>query len=525
MTTCEHFAINHEENLNRCFSSTKAGGDSQIRAVPPHPTQPKSSAYDAVIVGSGPNGLSAGITLCRAGLKLLLVESQPTIGGGTRTAELTLPGFHHDVCSAVHPLGIASPFFRSVPLRKFGLEWAHPEVVLAHPLADGRAAIMYQDVARTAEGLPEVDRKAYQKFYGGLQTTVSTLLPELLGPLVKFPQHPFRMASFGLKGMQSAAGLARRQFASEEARAMFAGHAAHSILPLEQSFTAAVGIMLATTGHLVGWPVAKGGSQSIANAMGNYFQALGGEIVVNCHVENLEALPQAKAYLFDTGPRALASICATQLPERYRQQLQKYRYGPGAYKLDLALSGPIPWLNPDCRKAGTVHVGGTLEEMITSEKACWEQRMSDQPFVLLAQQSVADPTRAPAGQHTCWAYCHTPPGLTGDLTEVILSQIERYAPGFRDLVLQTHVMRPLDFQHNNPNYVGGDIIGGVQDLWQLIARPVLRWNPYTTPAANIFLCSSSTPPGGGVHGMCGFHAATTALRKVFGFTDDTLSPI
>ena len=486
-------------------------------------TQPTSSTYDAVIVGSGPNGLAAGITLSRAGLRVLLVEAQATIGGGMRTKELTLPGFYHDVCSAVHPMGVISPFFRSLPLQKFGLEWAHPEVILAHPLEGGQAAAMYQDLARTAEGMPAEDRKAYAKFYGSLTDSVNLLLPSLLGPLTRFPKHPFRMAAFGLQGMKSAACLAKAKFSSPAARAMFAGHAAHSILPLEKAFTAAVGIMLATTGHLVGWPVARGGSQSIAHAMGRYFEALGGEIVVNCNVTNLSELPSAKAYLFDTGPRAMAQICAEKLPSGYRNQLQRFRYGPGVFKLDIALSGPIPWLNEACRKAGTVHVGGTLEEMIISEKACWENKMAERPFVLLSQQSVPDPTRAPEGKHTCWAYCHTPPGYEGDLTETTLSQIERFAPGFRDLILQTHVMRPADFAAYNPNYIGGDIIGGVQDLWQMIARPALRINPYTTPAANVFLCSSSTPPGGGVHGMCGLHAATTALRKVFGFTDDTLS--
>jgi phytoene dehydrogenase-like protein len=491
--------------------------------VPRVLSQPRSSSYDAVIVGSGPNGLSAGITLSRAGLRVLIIEGHPTIGGGMRTAELTLPGFHHDVCSAVHPMGVISPFFRSLPLQKFGLEWMQPEVSLAHPLADGRAAVMYQDLERTAEALPVADQKRYLKFYGALKRSVEVILPDLLGPLLKFPRHPIRMALFGLQGIQSAAGLARRKFSSEEARAMFAGHAAHSILPLENAFTAAVGIMIATTGHLVGWPVAKGGSQSIANAMARYFEALGGEILVGCKVHSIEELPLAKAYLFDTGPRSMVDICGNKLPAGYQKSLRSFRYGPAAYKLDLALSGPIPWLNEGCRQAGTVHVGGTLEEMIISEKACWEHRMAERPFVLVAQQSIPDPSRAPAGKHTCWAYCHTPPGYEGDLTDVIISQIERYAPGFRDLILHTHVMSPADLNAYNPNYVGGDIIGGVQDIWQMVARPTLRLNPYSTPAGNIFLCSSSTPPGAGVHGMCGFHAATTALRSVFGFTINTLS--
>jgi phytoene dehydrogenase-like protein len=496
------------EKLGNSFSSHSA--------VPTLLSSPTKSAYDAVIIGSGPNGFSAGITLARAGLNVLMIEGQPTIGGGMRTKELTLPGFQHDVCSAVHPMGIVSPFFASVPLAKFGLTWDHPEVLLAHPLADGRAAVMYQDISRTASLLEGKDAKSYEQFYTTLKRSVSALLPDLLGPLTKFPRHPFRMAMFGLAGMRSAAGLAQSEFTTEEGQAMFAGHAAHSILPLEKRFTAAVGIMLATTGHMVGWPVARGGSQSIANALGRYFNALGGEIVVGWQVQQLASLPKAKAYLFDTGPRALSSIAGDVLPEKYRKQLQRFRYGPGAFKLDLALSGPIPWLNESCLKAGTVHVGGHLMNMIASEEACWQGRVHDKPFVLVAQQSVLDPTRAPAGQHTCWAYCHTPPGYEGDLTETILNHIESYAPGFRDLIIGTSVMRPNDFAAYNPNYVGGDIIGGVQDLVQMIKRPVWSLDPYATPAKNVYLCSSSTPPGGGVHGMCGFHAAKSALRRLFG---------
>ncbi len=477
-----------------------------------------------MVIGSGPNGLAAGITLCRAGLRVLLVEGKDTIGGGMRSQELTLPGFTHDVCSAVHPMAVLAPFFRTVPLAKFGLEWAHPEVLVAHPLADGHAVAMYQDAARTAETLPRADQHAYQKLYARLQRDVPVLLPDLLGPLLKFPRHPFRMAGFGLAGMQSAVGFARRKFSSMEAQALFAGHAAHSILPLEQAFTAAVGLMISTAGHLVGWPVVRGGSQRLADALGHYFSALGGEIVVGYPVERLEDLPAAQAYLFDTGPRALAQICGRRLPDGYQKRLHQFRYGLGTYKLDLALSGPIPWRNAACRAAGTVHLGGTLGAIAASEAACWQGRVAEQPFVLLAQQSVADDSRAPAGQHTCWAYCHTPPGFTGDLTDVILTQIEHAAPGFRELILKTHVLRPTDFTNYNPNYVGGDILGGAQDLWQMIARPVLRANPYATPVREIFLCSASTPPGGGVHGMCGFHAATTALRSVFGFTNDTLSP-
>ena len=481
-----------------------------------HPT---SSSYDAVIVGSGPNGFSAGITLARAGLRVLMVEAQPTLGGGMRTKELTLPGFHHDVCSAVHPLAIASPFFASVPLQKFGLEWAHPEVLLAHPLDDGSAGVMLKDIDATAALLPGKDAKAYRQLFGGLKRSVEILLPDLLAPLLKFPRHPFRMAMFGLTGMRSAAGLAQCEFASDAGQAMFGGHAAHSILPLDKKFTASVGLMLATVGHMVGWPVAVGGSQSLANALGRYFQALGGEMVTGLKVEDLESLPKAKAYLFDTSPRGLISICGHLFPNRYLRDLQQFRYGPGVFKLDLALSGPIPWTNEHCRKAGTVHVGGKLTELMASEEACWEGRVEERPFVLVAQQSIPDSTRAPAGQHTCWAYCHTPPHFEGDLTETILRQIERFAPGFRDLILATHVLKPRDLAAYNPNYVGGDIIGGVQDLWQMLKRPVLSRDPYATPLKNIFLCSSSTPPGGGVHGMCGYHAARSALHRVFGLTN------
>lgn len=481
-------------------------------------TQPSSSSYDAIVVGSGPNGFSAGITLARAGLSVLMVEAQPTIGGGMRTKELTLPGFHHDVCSAVHPLGIASPFFASVPLKKFGLEWAQPEVPLAHPLDGGRAGVMLKDIDATAALLPGKDGKAYRQFYGGMKRTVEMLLPELLGPLLKFPRHPFHMAKFGLAGMRSAAGLARSKFKSDEGQGMFCGHAAHSVLPLEKPFTAAVGMMLATTGHMVGWPVAVGGSQSLANALGRYFEALGGEIVVDCKVEDLEALPKAQAYLFDTSPKGLIAIAGDLLPEGYLNSLQRFRFGPGVFKLDLALSGPIPWTNPHCRQAGTVHLGGSLAEMVESEQACWEGRVAERPFVLLSQQSIPDPTRAPAGQHTCWAYCHTPPHFEGDLTGTILRQIERFAPGFRDLIIGSHAMNPRDLVAYNPNYVGGDIIGGVQDLVQMVRRPIFSADPYATPVKNLFLCSASTPPGAGVHGMCGYHAARSALHRVFGLS-------
>lgn len=486
----------------------------------PQPSfSPKSSSYDAVIIGSGPNGFSAGITLARSGLKVLMVEARDTIGGGMRTQELTLPGFHHDVCSAVHPMGLASPFFKSVPLHKFGVEWCHPEVLLGHPLDDGSAGIMFKDVSATADRLPGKDAKSYRQLFESMAKRVEILLPALLGPLLKFPRHPFRMAMFGLAGMRSASGLAQSEFFSPQAQAMFGGHSAHSILPLEKKFTASIGLMLASVGHLVGWPVVKGGSQQLANSLGRYFEALGGEMVVNCDVKNLTDLPSAQAYLFDTGPRAMADICGEKLPQSYVRKLRQYRYGPGVYKLDIALSGPVPWKNEDCRRAGTVHLGGALPELIASEQAIWDGKMTDKPFVLLSQQSVCDATRAPSGQHTVWAYCHTPAGYVGDLTETILNQIERFAPGFRDLILGLSAMSPKNMSDYNANYIGGDIIGGVQDMAQMIARPVLRIDPYATPAKGVFLCSSSTPPGGGVHGMCGYHAAKSALKRVFGLNE------
>ncbi len=485
---------------------------------------PSHSAYHAIVIGSGPNGLAAGITLARAGLRVLLVEALSTIGGGMRTEELTLPGFHHDICSAVHPMGAVSPFMRSVPLEKFGLEWVHPEILLAHPLDDGSAPVLHRDIAQTIAALPSKDRRAYETSIGWLARSLDKLLPDMLGPLLRFPSCPVAMTRFGLTAVQSGWRFAMRQFASPEARALFAGNAAHSILPLEAPATAAVGQMLMAAGHVAGWPVAKGGSQAIARALGRYFEALGGEIAVNFRVKSLADLPKAEAYLFDTTPRGLVEICDETLPARYRKRLATFRYGAGAFKVDLALSGPIPWKNNACRRAGTVHVGGTIEEIAEAERTVSQGKIPEKPFVLLAQQSVADSHRAPHGRHTCWAYCHVPSGSTGDALEPILRQIERFAPGFRDTILATRVMRPPDFEAYNPNYVGGDIIGGVQDLRQLLARPVLRRDPYATPVRSIYLCSSSTPPGGGVHGMCGHHAAISALRQVFGLSTKPETP-
>ena len=475
------------------------------------------STPDALIIGSGPNGLAAGITLARAGLSVRIYEARATIGGGTRTEELTLPGFHHDVCSAVHPMALVSPFLKSLPLAKFGLEWDHPEVLVAHPLENGAGAL-WRDLERTVEAMPGADGRAWRRLMKPLLDAADGLFADMLGPLPLPPKHPFALARFGLSAVRSARSLALGKFQSEAVRALFAGNAAHSVLPLEAPLTGAVGLALALAGHAGGWPVARGGSASITRAMARYFEGLGGEIVCGQEVTDLRELPRARAVLFDTGPRALARIAGDRLPDSYRRKLTAFRYGPAVYKVDLAVSAPVPWKQDVCRAAGTVHLGGPLDEVCESERACWKGGVAEKPFVLLAQQSVCDPTRAPAGAHTVWAYAHVPPEYDGDLTDVILDRIEGFAPGFRDTILATSVMRPADVARHNANNVGGDIVGGVMDARQLFTRPVARWNPHTTPDRALYLCSASTPPGGGVHGMCGWHSARTALRRVFGMS-------
>lgn len=477
---------------------------------------PSRQEYEAIVVGSGPNGLAAAITLAREGLGVLVVEAAPTIGGGTRTSELTLPGFRHDVCSAVHPMAAVSPFMRSLPLSKFGLNWLHPDVLLAHPLDGGRAGAVWKDLEQTAETLPGRDGKAWSAWMRPFLADAHGLFADLLGPLPLTPRHPLLLTRFGWSAMKSANRLAQGKFQSEEARALLAGNAAHGVRPFDKLFTGAVGTALVLAGHAGGWPVAEGGSISITQAMARYFEALGGEIVCGMEVQDVRDLPKARAVLFDTGPHALARIAEARLPEGYRRRLRKFRYGPGVFKLDLAVSEPIPWTNPVCRRAGTVHVGGTLREIASAEEDCWQGRVADRPFVLVAQQSVFDSTRAPAGKHTVWAYAHVPPGWQGNYSEAILCNIERFAPGFRQTILATHTMGPAAVESHNANNVGGDVIGGVMDLSQMFTRPVARWNPWTTPDRGILICSSSSPPGGGVHGMCGFHAAHTALRQVFG---------
>ncbi len=468
--------------------------------------------YDAVIVGAGPNGLAAAVTLAGAGAAVLVLEAASTVGGGTRTAELTLPGYRHDVCAAIHPLGLASPLLRSLPLQEHGLEWLHPTLPVAHPLDEERAAAIDPSLEATAAALGS-DGAAYRRLLGGIVDGWPQLEPTVLGPVLRLPAHPLAVARFGRRAVQPATRLARREFDAAPARALFAGLAAHSILPLERPLTAAFGLLLAALAHVVGWPVAKGGSQAVADALASHLRSQGGHIVTGHRVDSLDDLPSAKVVLCDTTPAALVRLAGERLPAGYARRLRRFRHGPGAFKLDLALEAPIPWRAREPALAGTVHVGGTMEEVAEAERAVWRGEHPQRPFVLVAQQSLVDPTRAPPGRHTVWAYCHVPPGSTVDMTAAIEGQIERFAPGFRDRILARHAMGPVDLERYNENYVGGDITGGAHAGWQLLFRPTFGLVPYATPAAGIYLCSASTPPGGGVHGMSGYWAARAALAR------------
>jgi len=468
--------------------------------------------YHAIVVGSGPNGLAAAILLRQNGLSVLLLEGKDKIGGGLRTEELTLPGYLHDVCSAVHPMAAASPFFNTLPLQEYGLEYIYPEIAAAHPLDDGTAAFLKHSVEETA-ALLGADSEAYLKLIQPLVKSWPGIAGDVLGPL-HFPKHPLDLASFGLNALMPATLLAKR-FKTEKAKALFAGMAAHSIQPLTNIATSAIALVLMANGHIKGWPIPKGGSVKIAEALASYFVAIGGKIETNRYISSLDQLPSAHTVLFDVTPKQLLKIAGHKFSSIYKWQMERYRYGMGVFKVDWALEEPIPFKAEGVNKAGTVHIGGSLKEIVLSENRSSNGKYPDNPFVLLAQPSLFDSTRAPGGGHTAWAYCHVPNGSCKDMTSIIEQQVERFAPGFRDRILARSTMNTRQLENYNPNYIGGDINGGIIDIGQLFTRPVLRRSPYRTSAKGIYICSSSTPPGGGVHGMCGYHAAKRALKDVF----------
>ena len=463
------------------------------------------AGLDAVVVGAGPNGLAAAIVLAQAGRSVLVLEAQDTIGGGARTAELTLPGFRHDICSAIHPMAVISPFFKSLNL---DVEWIEPRYAIAHPLDDGRAAVLERSLDATSAGLGS-DARAWHDLFAPLLG--DTLFQEILRPMRPFTRHPILLARFGFEALRSAFGVARR-FRRDPARALLAGCAAHAVRPLESAGTGAFALTFALSGHLTGWPFPKYGSQRIVDSLAAKLRSLGGEIRVSAPVRSMRDIPESRVVIFDVTPRQLAAIAGDALPERYLRKLRRYKYGPGVFKVDFALNGPIPWRAAECAGAATVHLGGTLEEIARHEAEIWRGLNGDRPFVLLAQQSLFDPTRAPAGKHTAWAYCHVPNGSSDDMTERIEQQIERFAPGFRDRILARHTLNAAQLESYNGNLVGGDVGGGAYTLLQTVARPFPKLNPYSTPNPRLFLGSSSTPPGGGVHGLCGYFAARAALK-------------
>ena len=472
-----------------------------------------AGAREAFVFGSGPNGLTAAIVLARAGLRTTVFEAQSTLGGGTRSAALTLPGFVHDVCSAVHPLALSSPIFSTFSLHAHGLEWIQPPLPLTHPLDDGSAVLVSRSVEETASGLG-TDADRYWRLMNPMVRQWRQLVPEILGPVLHMPRHPYVFGRFGLLALGPARLVGRALFRTPQARAMFAGMAAHSILPLDRPGSAAFGWVLGASANAVGWPIPRGGSQAIANALASYFESLGGIILPNTEIRSLHDFGTQAVVMCDVTPRQFLRIANSRLPPGFQRRLERYRYGPGVFKLDWALNGPIPWRNSRCLESATVHLGGTLEEIAESERAAWEGRISEHPFVLLVQPSLFDSSRAPDGQHTGWAYCHVPNGSAEDMTSRIESQVERFAPGFRSRILARHKMFPADLEQHNANLVGGDIGGGAADLRQLVARPTR--DLYRTPLKNVYLCSASTPPGGGVHGMCGYHAVRAALRDLLG---------
>jgi phytoene dehydrogenase-like protein len=462
---------------------------------------------DAIVIGSGPNGLAAAITLAQAGWKVTVFEAQRTIGGGARSAELTLPGFQHDICSAVHAMAAASPFLRTLPLQKYGLEFIEPEAQLAHPFDDGTAAVVERSVEQTAAGLGR-DSAAYVRLFGGLVRSWPRLERAALGP-VTWPRYPVSLAAFGLRALRPAERLARSLFVEPRTRALFGAISAHGMLPLDRSLTAGFGLVLGAMAHLVGWVMPRGGAQRLTDALVAHLATLGGEVVANHRVASLDELPPARAVLCDLSPRPFLRVAGQRLPSGYRRSLERYRYGMGVFKVDWALDGPIPWRARECARAGTVHVCGTLEEVVQSERNAWTGLAPERPFVLLVQPTLFDSSRAPAGKHIAWAYCHVPAGSTADMLPRIEAQIERFAPGFRDRVLARSVMNPADIEAHNANLIAGDIGSGVVDLRQFFTRPT--WRTYSTPVRGLYICSAATPPGVGVHGMCGYFAAQRAI--------------
>jgi phytoene dehydrogenase-like protein len=471
--------------------------------------------YDAVVVGAGPNGLSAAIVLARAGLSVLVREANSTIGGGARSLPLTLPGFVHDIGSAVHPMAVASPFFRSLPLSEHGLHWIQPPLPLVHPLDGAPPAVLGHSIGETAATIGP-DGEAYRRLLQPLVRNWDLLIPEILSPPIHLPSHPFALAEFGIRALWPAAWLNKLVFRGERAKALFAGLAAHSIVPLEKVASSAIGLVMAASGHACGWPIPRGGAQQISEALAAYLRSMGGTIETDAPVASVDSLPPSRAVLFDLSPRQVAKIAGNRLPQGYLNNLRRFAYGPGIFKVDWALAAPIPWRDPECTRTATLHIGGSAGEISASESAAWNGKFDGKPFLLLAQQSLFDPSRAPAGRHTGWAYCHVPNGSTLDVTEAMESQVERFAPGFRDLILARATRNTTQMEEWNANLIGGDIGGGANNLQQLLFRPTLSFDPYRTPANGMYICSSSTPPGGGVHGMCGYHAARSALRDTFG---------
>jgi phytoene dehydrogenase-like protein len=462
-------------------------------------------------VGAGPNGLAAAIRIAEHGFSTLVLEGSDKVGGACRTEELTSKGFWHDVGSAVHPLALASPFFSTLPLEKYGLTWIQPEVPLAHPISVEAVAVLQRSLEKTAEALGR-DARMYSKIFKPIVLRSEKLLEEFLQPIIHRPRHPFTALKFGALALLSARHLVRSHFSQGTAGALLAGLAAHSFLPLSASGSAAFALMLGMLGHAVGWPIPTGGAQMISQALLQHLTMLGGRIQTGVFIKSLSQLPRTRVILFDTTPRQLIQIAGDKLPVRYRRTLERFRYGPGIFKIDYALDGPIPWIHEVCLRAGTIHVGGTFDEIAEAENEVAQGKCPERPFLLLSQPTLFDPTRAPAGQHIAWVYCHVPNGSSFDMTERVERQIARFAPGFYERVRVRRTTSAIELESKNANLVGGAITGGANDLWQMVARPTLSAVPYRTPIKGIFLCSSSTPPGGGVHGMCGFHAANTALR-------------